>query len=105
MKVAISIPNRLFKDAEAAAKGLGVSRSKLIQTALEYFLKHRREDALTESINRYIAKYGADLSEEDEAWMAHGQETVRRALEEDDAHCTASTNRRRTLPRRPHKQP
>lgn len=79
MKTAISLPDPLF--AEVAAKDLGVSRSKLIQTALEEFLKRRRDDALTESINRYIEKYGADLSKEDEAWLAHGYATVLREVE------------------------
>jgi metal-responsive CopG/Arc/MetJ family transcriptional regulator len=78
MKTAISLPDRLFEEADAAAKDLGVSRSKLIQTALEEFLKQRRDDAITQSINRYIAKYGADLSKEDEAWLAHNREQLRR---------------------------
>jgi len=78
MKTAISLPNRLFEEAEAAVIDLGVSRSKLIQTALEEFLKRRRDDAITESINRYIAKYGVDLSKEDEAWLAHNREQLRR---------------------------
>jgi len=38
MKIAISIPDPLFREAEAAAKDLGVSRSKLIQIALQAFL-------------------------------------------------------------------
>jgi metal-responsive CopG/Arc/MetJ family transcriptional regulator len=78
MKTAISLPDPLFEEVEAAAKDLGMSRSKLIQTALEEFLKRRREDAITESINRYTAKYGSGLSEEDEAWLAHNRELLRR---------------------------
>ena len=82
MKAAVSIPDPLFKEAQAAAKELGISRSKLIRIALEEFLKRRRDEAVTKSIDRYIAKYGAELSAEDEAWLAHGRETVRRTLEE-----------------------
>jgi metal-responsive CopG/Arc/MetJ family transcriptional regulator len=78
MKTAISLPNPLFEEAEATAKELGMSRSKLIQTALEEFLKRRRDDAITESIERYIAKYGSELSEEDEVWLAHNRELLRR---------------------------
>ena len=85
MKASISIPDPLFKEAEAAAKDLGLSRSKLIQTALEDFLRRRRDAEATASINRYIEKYGAELSEEDEVWIAHGQETVRRVLDELEA--------------------
>ena len=82
MKAAVSIPDPLFKEAQAAAKELGITRSKLIRIALEEFLKRRRDDSITKSINLYIAKHGAELSPEDEAWLAHGRETVRRTLEE-----------------------
>jgi metal-responsive CopG/Arc/MetJ family transcriptional regulator len=82
MKAAISIPESLFAEADAAARQLGVSRSKLVRIALEEFLKRKREDAIAKSIDRYIAKHGTDLSEEDEAWLVHGRETVRRSLEE-----------------------
>jgi Arc/MetJ-type ribon-helix-helix transcriptional regulator len=82
MKAAISIPDPLFKEAQTAVKELGISRSKLIRIALEEFLKRRRDDAVTKSFDRYIAKHGAELSPEDEAWLAHGRETVRRTLEE-----------------------
>ena len=58
MKTAISLPDPLFKEAEAAAKDLGLSRSKLIQTALEDFLKRRREANLTAEVNRNIQRYG-----------------------------------------------
>ena len=80
MKTAISLPDRLFAEAEAAAKDLGVSRSKLIRTALEEFLKRRRETALADAIDRYLAKHGDELSAEDEAWLAAGWETVSREL-------------------------
>jgi metal-responsive CopG/Arc/MetJ family transcriptional regulator len=78
MKTAISLPDKLFEETEAAAKDLGVSRSKLIQTALEDFLTRRREAELTASINRAIDKYGDATSEEDEAWLAHNREMLRR---------------------------
>jgi metal-responsive CopG/Arc/MetJ family transcriptional regulator len=78
MKTAISLPDPLFQEAEAAAKDLGLSRSKLIQTALEEFLKRRRDEAVTESINRHLEQHGDELSEEDEAWLAHNREMLRR---------------------------
>ena len=58
MKTAVSLPDPLFKEAEAAAKDLGLSRSKLIQTALEDFLERRRDEDVTAEINRNIEKYG-----------------------------------------------
>ena len=78
MKTAVSIPDPLFKETEAAAKALGLSRSKLIQTALEEFLKRRRDEEVTASINRYIEKYGAELSEEDEILLEHARQMTRR---------------------------
>jgi hypothetical protein len=81
MKTAISLPDPLFAEAEAAAKDLGVSRSKLIQTALEEFLKRRREVDIADAIDRYLAKYGNELSPEDEAWLAQSWETVSREVE------------------------
>lgn len=78
MKTAISLPDPLFKEAEAAAKDLGLSRSKLIQTALEEFLRRRRDEEVTASIKRYIEKYGADLTEEDEILLEHARQMARR---------------------------
>ena len=75
MKTAISLPDPLFEEAEAAAKDLGVSRSKLIQTALEKFLAERRDAEVTASINRAIEKYG-DPSDGEEAWLEHSRQIV-----------------------------
>ena len=85
MKIAVSFPDPLFKEADVAARALGLTRSKLIQTALEEFLQRRSDAEATASINRYIEKYGVEPSEEDEAWIAHGQTTMRRTLEELEA--------------------
>jgi metal-responsive CopG/Arc/MetJ family transcriptional regulator len=57
MKTAISLPDRLFEEAEAAAKDLGVSRSKLIQAALEDFLRRRRDEKITAALNRSLTKH------------------------------------------------
>ncbi len=84
MKTAISIPEPLFQEAEATAKALGLSRSKLIQTALEDFLRRRRDEALTAEINRHIEKYGDPSDgEEGEAWLAHSREMLRRVEREE----------------------
>jgi metal-responsive CopG/Arc/MetJ family transcriptional regulator len=42
MKTAVSIPDDLFRLAEAAARRLQVSRSQLYATALSVFLNRRR---------------------------------------------------------------
>jgi hypothetical protein len=57
MKIAVSIPDPLSKEAEAAAKAFGLTRSKLIQTALKEFLELRRAAKVTAALNRSFAKH------------------------------------------------
>lgn len=52
MKTAISLPDALFKEAAATAKELGISRSELIRTALQDFLRRRRASETTRRLNR-----------------------------------------------------
>jgi metal-responsive CopG/Arc/MetJ family transcriptional regulator len=73
------------KDADATAPKLKISRSELIRRALREFLQLRRDQKITESINRHIAKHGNELSAEDEAWLEHGRRTVLRSFEELEA--------------------
>jgi metal-responsive CopG/Arc/MetJ family transcriptional regulator len=75
MKTAISIPDSLFREATAAARHLGVSRSRLVQEALEEFLERRRDAQVTASINEAIAKYG-DPSDGEEDWLEHGRQVI-----------------------------
>lgn len=75
MKTAISLPDPLFEEAEAAAKDLGMSRSKLIQTALEEFLRKRDEAEITASFNEAIAKYG-DPSDGEEERLEHSRQII-----------------------------
>ena len=57
MKTAVSIPDKLFAAAEREAKRRGVSRSKLVQTALEQLLKAKRDAGITARINRSLAEH------------------------------------------------
>jgi metal-responsive CopG/Arc/MetJ family transcriptional regulator len=82
MKTAVSIPDPLFKEAEAAAKKLGLSRSRFIQIALEAYLERRREEELTAEINRNIEKYG-DPSDGEEVWLEHSRQLITN-LEQDE---------------------
>ena len=55
MKTAISLPDELFKSADALAARLGVSRSELYATAVaEYLAKHRDQD-VTSRLNEVLA--------------------------------------------------
>jgi metal-responsive CopG/Arc/MetJ family transcriptional regulator len=76
-KTAISLPTGLIEDAKAAAKELGISRSKLLQAALKSFLRLGREDAIKMAIDRYVAEQG-DLTEEDEILLEHARQMTRR---------------------------
>ena len=73
MKTAVSIPDPLFAEAEKAARELNISRSKLVQTALEEFLQRRRDAAITEAINRSLAENPLTPEEqaEEDAWIDH----------------------------------
>ena len=63
MKTAISIPDDVFKEAELAAKRLGVSRSELYANAVAEFIERYRREGMTEKLNAiYGAKDGEKLS-------------------------------------------
>lgn len=61
MKTAISVPDALFREADAFAKRHGSSRSKLYSDAVaEYLAKRRRED-ITAKLNEVLAEEPDDL--------------------------------------------
>ena len=61
MKTAISVPDDLFRTAEAAARRLRVSRSKLYATALADFLERQQSDTITERLNEIYKRRPAKL--------------------------------------------
>ena len=66
MRVAVSIPDELFKNGEAVAKQLKVPRSRLYATALAEYLKRLEEDSITERLNEIYSRVDSRL---DEAWQ------------------------------------
>lgn len=52
MKIAVSIPDKIFKVAEREAKRLKVTRSELYARALESYLQAMDETSVTEALNR-----------------------------------------------------
>jgi hypothetical protein len=61
MKTAISIPDRLFNSADALARRLGLSRSRLYATALaEYVAKHQAA-RVTDRLNAVYSKQPSEL--------------------------------------------
>ena len=63
MKTAISIPDDIFSAAEKFAHQSHLSRSALFTRALVEFLSRRRNDGVTERLNRLYEKENARLDE------------------------------------------
>jgi metal-responsive CopG/Arc/MetJ family transcriptional regulator len=76
MKVAISIPDRLFRAADRTARRLGIPRSQVVARALEAYLKRVARPDITEQLDVVYAK---KRSVPDEAWLAQGLEVLRRS--------------------------
>ena len=55
MRTAISVEDALLKEADAVARELGVSRSRLISDALREYLKRRRRAEITRRLDRVYA--------------------------------------------------
>jgi metal-responsive CopG/Arc/MetJ family transcriptional regulator len=56
MKTAISLPDRLFDEAEKTAQSMGIPRSQLFAKALEEFIERHKRENITEQLNRVYAK-------------------------------------------------
>jgi metal-responsive CopG/Arc/MetJ family transcriptional regulator len=61
MKTAVSLPDELFREAEATARRLRVSRSKLYARAIAEFLKGQQENSITERLNDVYSQRAASL--------------------------------------------
>ncbi len=62
MKVAVSVPDHVFEEAERVAKRLRVSRSRVYSQALQEFVKKHRGESVRESLD---AVYNRQSSEVD----------------------------------------
>lgn len=58
MKVAVSIPDDVFTEAESLAKHLKASRSEIYRRALGEFLGRHAPDRVTEQMNDAISSIG-----------------------------------------------
>jgi len=61
MKTAVSVPDDLFRLAEAAARRLRVSRSKLYATAISEFLCRQQSSTVTERLNEVYSRRPAKV--------------------------------------------
>jgi len=78
MKTAISIPDKLFKDAEITAKQLGLARSQLYVKAIREFIEHHNKDSITEKLNSLYSR-----EETSRDLMQTGLEVLRDATKND----------------------
>ena len=61
MKTAVSLPDEIFRKAEAAAKKLRISRSKLYASAISEYLDRLRAESVTERLNQVYSKHDSRL--------------------------------------------
>jgi metal-responsive CopG/Arc/MetJ family transcriptional regulator len=61
MKVAVSIPDAVFEEAEKASKHLRVSRSHLYSQALAEFVKKHRGQGVREALDAVYSRKPSDL--------------------------------------------
>jgi hypothetical protein len=60
VKVAVSVPNPVFVEADHAAKSLGLSRSELYSRAIASYVAKLRAEDVTEALNRVYAPAPAE---------------------------------------------
>ncbi|MGA9581041.1 MAG: hypothetical protein WBR13_03605 [Allosphingosinicella sp.] len=63
MKVAVSIPDRVFEEAELLAAHLKTSRSELYARALAAYVGDRALDRVTEKMNSVVDSVGASAAD------------------------------------------
>jgi len=63
MKTAVSIPDRVFEQAEEVAQRLRKSRSELYTEALAEYLARRQPDAVTSRVNEALDAIGLQKAE------------------------------------------
>ena len=61
MKTAVSLPDELFRQAEATARRLRVSRSELYAKAIADFLAQQHGNAITERLNDVYSRHPAKM--------------------------------------------
>ncbi len=61
MKTAISLPDELFRRADALAGHLRISRSRLYARALDACQRAQRRDDVTEALNRIYAEESSEV--------------------------------------------
>jgi hypothetical protein len=82
MKTAVSIPDKLYSQAEELADSMGLPRSQLFAKALEEFLNTHRRDAVTEKLDQVYGPAGTSATLPSEA-AEPGLDELRKATRDD----------------------
>ena len=77
MKAVVSIPDELFRRAEALAQRHGKSRSQIYREALSEYVSRREPQAVTNAISKVVD----EVDDETDPWVV---EAGRRVLERSD---------------------
>jgi len=75
MKVAVSIPDPVFRAAERASRRMRISRSQFYARAVEAYVRFHSGDEMTEQLDRVYSKQSSEL---DPALEAASLEVLRR---------------------------
>jgi metal-responsive CopG/Arc/MetJ family transcriptional regulator len=75
MKVAVSIPDPLFEEAERVSQRLRIPRSQLYSRALQAFVRQHSGEEVTARMNAALERVGAA---KDPGWENLGLEVIRR---------------------------
>ena len=86
MKTAISLPDKVFFEAETVARNLGISRSALYLSALREYLEKNRNANITQKLNMVYSDTRVSDDEyrkEFEAISNAGLESIRELTKDD----------------------
>jgi len=72
VKTAVSIPDELFRHAEALAKRLGKTRSQIYEEALAEYVARREPRAVTAALDGVVEEVGTDVND----WSARASRTA-----------------------------
>ena len=75
MKVAVSIPDPLFEEAERVSQRLRIPRSQLYSRALQAFVRQHSGEELTARVNAALERIGTP---QEPGWENPGLEVLRR---------------------------
>lgn len=79
MKTAISIDNGLLQEADATARRMGLSRSRLFALAVRDFLKRKRREQMLRQLNEV---YAAGMEPAEKPLLKAIKAKVRRTVKE-----------------------